>query len=348
MSSKVIKFVAGGGKTTLSIDYMKSNTNGLYLAFNNQVVNMIKYSGFLSKTIDSLFQSFIIPKFITEIPLIGSNKIIKYLDVDELPDRYKNILNIKIDASGNIYNKNKKKLEILFTLNNANKDLHKSNFTNSTAIKYIFGKEELRLTDSLRSDLAEYIINKYPNEIIEIMKNRFSYVIFDEAQDLSGWREKFAILIVNSDINVIVLGDDNQNINNGGVWFENLIADEVKNNSFRCPDNNCKWIREHIKIEIYGNENASDVIYVNQEDVGQYDDGNRVLLYYSRNNATKNIIDNWQGDKMTIKSSKGQTICKDVVIIGKSSQYRFLYTAMTRTTKNIYTTISEKNIKFDK
>lgn len=54
-SKKVIKCVAGSGKTTDSIKFMKSSKNGLYLAFNNKVVSEISNAGYLGLTIDSFF-----------------------------------------------------------------------------------------------------------------------------------------------------------------------------------------------------------------------------------------------------------------------------------------------------
>ena len=225
MNSKVIKFVAGGGKTTSSLEYLQNNPNGLYLAFNNEVVDSIKYKGFLSKTIDALFQSFIIPKFISEIPLIGSNKVIEYLSDDELPPIHKNIANIGIDEAGNIFNKLKKDKEVLITLSTPNKALKNARFSNSAAIRYIFGESKLKLTNILRSELSMYIIKKYPLEVVDYLKSRFSYIIIDEAQDLKGWREEFAKLLFDSDIFLLVLGDDNQNINGGGTWFEQLNSD---------------------------------------------------------------------------------------------------------------------------
>lgn len=51
MNSQVVKFVAGAGKTTFSENYMKDNKNGLYLAFNNSVVDELKNKGYLCKTV---------------------------------------------------------------------------------------------------------------------------------------------------------------------------------------------------------------------------------------------------------------------------------------------------------
>ena len=43
MNSKVIKCVAGAGKTTSSCEYMQTHKNGLYLAFNNDNDQFMAY-----------------------------------------------------------------------------------------------------------------------------------------------------------------------------------------------------------------------------------------------------------------------------------------------------------------
>lgn len=257
MNSKVIKFVAGGGKTTYSEKILESKQNGLYLAFTNSVIYDINKKGYLSKTVDSLFTSFIIPKFCCIIPLISNNSKVTFVDNNELPPYLKNVAQLKLDGSGKMFNKTK---EINVNINEKNETLNKrEDFPNSKAIKYIFGKEKLRLTHEFRAGLSEYIINKYPLELINILSSRFNYIIIDEAQDLKGYREKFAKLLYNSKIPLILLGDDNQNINGGGIWFENLSADQIENISYRCPEANCKWIRENLNINISGNSNIGSV-----------------------------------------------------------------------------------------
>ena len=73
----------------------------------------------------------------------------------------------------------------------------------------------------------------------------------------------------------------------------------------------------------------------------QYDNGDRVLLYHSNAGLNKEIINNWKGDKQTIKTAKGSTIERDIVIIGGRLSVKNLYTAITRTTQNCYSTISK-------
>lgn len=339
MNSEVIKFVAGGGKTTLSEKILKEQGNGLYLAFTNSVVEEISNKGYLSRTIDSLFTSFIIPKFTSLIPIIASGSKIKYIDSNTLPDHLKGIANIKIDKDGNIYNRTKK-LDIDININNSN--LHNMTSKNNIGfLKYIFSEDELRLTHEFRSNLSEYLINNYSFQIVELLSKRFDFIIIDEAQDLKNYREKLAEALYNSKVKLIVLGDDNQNINGGGNWFESLTPTDTKNESFRCTENNCKWIRDNLNIDIYGNSNISEFKEIPFDEAIKYDDGIKTLLYSVNSGKNKVIIDNWKGPKDTIKSAKGSTIYNDIVIIGSTIGRKNYYTAITRTTKSVYSTITK-------
>lgn len=336
---RIIKCVAGAGKTTDSIKYLKEHSNGLYLAYTNSVVDDIKYKGYLSKTIDSLFLNYIIPKFINVIPIINKNSTIKYLDSNKLKEYEKNILNISIDEQGNIYNQLKK---TKFTLYTKNEDLIKaSGVPNQRTLLQIFRKKNLSIPQKLLNDLSNFLIANYEKEIKQIMEKRFSYVIIDEAQDLKDFREKFAQLLYDSKLDFIVLGDDNQNIINYGKWFESLKFSEFKNHSFRTSDNICKWIRENLNIDIYGNDTKYSYYDIDYQDIKKYDNGNRVLIYNKKIKSNEEIINNWKSEKYTIKSAKGTTIEKDIVIIGKSLSCRNLYTAITRTTKNVYCTVKK-------
>ena len=339
MNSRVIKFVAGAGKTTFSEKYMKENKNGLYLAFNNSVVDELKNKGFLCKTIDSLFTSFIIPKLTSVIPLIASGAIIKYKADQNLNSYQKGYANIKIHEDGKIFNKSK---DTYINLETDNVDLYSmGDFKSSLFIKSIFAKDTLNLNDQLRAELSYYIIKKYPKEIVKFLEKRFSYIIIDEAQDLKSYREEFAKLLYNSNINLIILGDDNKNINGGGIWFESLKPNLTEKKTYRCSENICKWIRDNLEIEIFGTENEGEYIKIENADVLKYDDGKRELLYYSNAGSNKEIIKNWKGKKQTIKSAKGSTIRNDIIIIGEKLGRKNLYTAITRTTKSCYSTIKK-------
>ncbi len=341
MNSKVIKFVAGGGKTTLSETILSNNENGLYLAFTNSVVRNIRDRGHLSRTIDSLFTSFILPKFTSAIPIIGSGSKLTFIEDSSIPNYLKGVRNIRVDLNGVIHNRAK---ATNFTMKTKNEELHlMDKQTNLQFLKHIFDKDELRLTHELRNSICYYVVRNYKKEIIQLLYERFSYIIIDEAQDLSGYKEEFAKILFESPIHLVILGDENQNIVSGGEWFEKLLADEVRNESFRCPDDNCKWIRENLNIEIYGNNDKSNFLIIEFEDAINYDDGIRTLLYYSHAGKNKRVISEWRGPKETIKSAKGGTILNDIVIIGNELNLKSYYTAITRTKANVYSTISKIN-----
>ncbi|MDO5556889.1 MAG: UvrD-helicase domain-containing protein [Clostridia bacterium] len=341
MNSKVIKCVAGAGKTTYSEKYMKENKKGIYLAFNNSVVSELRDKGYLCKTIDSLFSSFIIPKFTSIIPLIASGCNIKYIEAENVKEYQRGILNIRISKDGSIYNKGKK---TQINLKMKNEQLHlMKNLINGSFIKYIFNKDCLNISNQQREGISLYIIENYSNQVIELLNSRFSYIIIDEAQDLKGYREEFARLLYNSNIELVLLGDDNQNINGGGNWFESLEVNEYKARSHRCPDKICAWIRENLSINIYGNSNNGSYKIIAFQDALMLDDGNRVLLYSANKGKNNEIIGKWKGRKLTIKKSKGSTIDKDVVIIGESLNKKNLYTAITRTRKSVYSSITKIN-----
>lgn len=340
MNSEVIKFVAGAGKTYRSMEYLKANRNGLYLAFTNSVVNDLSYCGAISRTIDALFIGFLLPKFLSVIPIIQRGSEIQYLNTADVTNPIlKNSGKIHVDEDGNIYSGNK---SLQVSLSTPNAVLHKmAYFPNLPTLKAIFGIQQTLVSDSLREKLMAYLIAQYPEQLIYFIKTRFDYVIFDESQDLGGSKEAFAKLLYNSDVHTKFLGDENQRIMpNSGNWFEEVQATQIENQSRRCPEGNCKWIRENLGIDIYGDTSkVGSVETVRPEDVKKLDDGWRVLLYQSKRGKLADLIESWSGPKSTIGSIKGSTIDCDIVIAGKSLNRRSYYVALTRTTKNAYTMI---------
>lgn len=341
-SKRVIKCVAGSGKTTDSIKFMQSNKNGLYLAFNNKVVNEIANAGYLGLTIDSLFFSYILPKMLAFIPLAARCKgIVLNRESDgELIDK-KNARNISFGPDGMIKNK---KSKVCVNLNNTRDSIMTRKFANQGALKYIFS-DQLCVTYAQMGGLASFLINKYSGQILWILRSRFDYIIIDEAQDLqSGFREDFAKLLYDNDFPVRLLGDSNQNINCGGDWFTQLEPDEEKTRSCRCPEGVCEWIRSVIGVDIHGKKDTKGAVYkITIDEIKRLNNGTRTLLYAKRTNDYTEHIDNWSGEVYTIKKAKGLTIDQDIVVLANSLTTNNLYTAMTRTTSNVYMTVTKLN-----
>lgn len=339
MSSQIIKCVAGAGKTAYSINYLSKHGNGLYLAFTNSVVKEIHDRGYLSKTIDALFFSYIIPKFIQAIPIIDDGSKVSYLKKENIPKKFLNIMNIHVEAqTGRITNRKK---PTDFSLCTGRDVLLKANGANVQYLKIIFGEKVLRLTDALRNEISQYIILHFPEQLVELIKERFAYVIIDEAQDLSGYKEGLVQLLGEADIETVILGDDNQNIMGGtGTWFESKAPTVSVTKSMRSPESICLWIRENLDIDIWGDDKLSGKYYqIDRNAVKEYDDGVRHLLYHAKSGKDKAIIDSWNGPKSTIKTAKGSTIRQDIVVLGKKLNKKNLYTALTRTRSNVYSTV---------
>ena len=340
MSSKVINYVAGGGKTTYSRKLMQDRENGLYLAFTNSVVNEMKFSGVLSLTISSLFASYILPKMFSYIPIIADGSSLEYNK--GFSQKYKQLNSIRIDERGTLWSRSGKIKEV--SLCTENTKLHAASFKNSYSIQKIFSKSSVLVNDTQRDKLSHYLVKNYPDTIVKLLQDRFDFIIIDEAQDIkSGFMEDFAKLLHGSCIELILIGDPYQNVNNGGEWFGSLKLTERRQNvSYRCPDANCKWIRDNLKIDIRGNNSYGGYYEVNKEDVLKYDDGNRHLLYVSMSKKDT-VIGQWKGKKTTIKSAKGSTIQDDIVIYGNTLNKKNMYTAITRTTKKVFSTVEKIN-----
>lgn len=339
MNSEIIKYVAGAGKTTDSMRFLSEHQNGLYLAFTNSVVDEVCSKGYLAKTIDSLFFSYIIPKFTSVIPFIASGSKVQYLEKEGTPKTFLGIRNIHIDAqSGSILNKDK---PTGLSLTNSREILSLNNKPNLHFLRILFSEQTLYLTDTLRNELSHYIILHFSAQLMSMIDERFSYVIIDEAQDLNGYKESFAKMLDESNIKVLILGDNNQNIMGGGGWFELKKPTKVNNESKRSPEPICAWIRDNLGIEIYGNDELFGKYFqIEFDNVTDYDDGSRCLLYNSRTKKYAGIIDSWSGPKATIKSAKGSTIEADIVVIGNVLNKKNFYTALTRTKGNAYSTVS--------
>lgn len=341
MNSEVIKYVAGGGKTTYSRGILKEHPRGLYLTYNNAVKDEILGEGHLAMTIDSFFTGFIIPKAISKIPLIPDGARISLNDGDGFQSGSRNI---KINQDGTLYNQSKVISNI--NLNTPYDEFSVSRvFANKPFLQMIFNEKTLHISHEHRDQLVNYIVSKLSTYILDIMRDRFSYVIIDEAQDIKSSKEPFVELLRTSNIPTIILGDENQNINGGSEWFSGLESSDHKEESHRCGDGICKWIRDILKINITGTDANSSYIKIKYDELHDLDDGRRVLLYkIASGKEIKGAISSWSGPKRTIQNAKGATIKQDVVIIGASLSKKFLYTAITRTTESAYSTIAKINM----
>ena len=340
MNSEVIKYVAGGGKTTYSRGLLKDNSRGLYLTYNNSVKDELLCEGYLAMTLDSFLTGFIIPKVIPKIPLIPDGVNIK---LNEVAGYGSGSRNISINHDGTLHNQSLRIDNVsLYTQYNTFSSM--PNFTNKQFLEIIFQKDTLNLSHEQRDGLANFIIANHKDYVVDIIRRRFAYIIIDEAQDIKTPKEPLVEMLRSSNIPTIILGDENQNINGGSEWFSGLQATKSETLSYRCGDGLCGWIRDNLEVDITGSDRESSYNKIKYTQVLDFDDGTRFLLYKSANGQKiKGILSTWNGPKSTIQGAKGSTIEEDVIIIGDSMSRRFLYTAATRTRKSVYSTITRIN-----
>lgn len=336
--SLVIKCVAGAGKTTDCIKVLSRHPRGLYLAFTNSVVDDIKNKGYMASTIDSFFMSFLLPKLVPLIPIIADGARFVWFE------GIRGMANIKISHDGRFFNKSKPIEEVcLSTDNNALHEL--SNFNSKYFLVNTFTKDEVKVDSNMLNQLSNYALDNFSDHIEQLMRQCFDYVIFDEAQDLSGYKEKFAELMHRSRTPTRILGDDNQNIRRGGEWFELIASNMARNKTFRCPSNTCDWIRETLKIDIHAhkfNSSEGQVSKISWSEVQKCNAENTHLLYSQISHGKiHDTVSTWKGPKSTIGHAKGSTINSDVVVIGDTLRRKAYYVALTRSTMNTYTTIKK-------
>lgn len=345
MNYQKISFVAGGGKTTSACNYLSKYSGGLYLAFNKKIVSELDSYGFLSRTFDSFFQRYVIPKCIELLPIISKKSTIKYADerTQELHKYLKSISSLSVDANGNIFYKGVITGATLRDTNYLIKTKKDAGEKYYKTIYNAFGYSCTWITDELRKGIMIFLLNKHVDLVINLIKKRFNYVIIDEAQDMKNHIELFTKALIDNNVKVVLYGDENQNINQGGHYFESLYTTETQTLSYRCSEGVCSWIRNELNIPIIGQDKPGCYKQVDLAEIEKYDNGNRTLLYQKIAPYNEKILRNWSGETYTIQESKGMTIDGEIVVLGKTLSKKFLYTAITRGTSNVYSTIESIN-----
>lgn len=199
----------------------------------------------------------------------------------------------------------------------------------------------------------------------------FDYIYIDEFQDYREYDYDLLMNIVKNCNNILLVGDYYQHsvsgTNNSGKPFSkrksivpysdflNLLQDkklivdtDSLNVSRRCSSKMCDFVRERLKIDIYGNDQKSgDIIIINDMELAQ-----RVI---KNNNITKLVYN--KADKMPFNAvnwsySKGDTLngscvmltnATDIILdVSKSCKeispitLNKLYVALTRSSGDTY------------
>ena len=222
-------------------------------------------------------------------------------------------------------------------------------------------------------------------DIIDDIKKRiekyFDELLIDEIQDISGRDFNFLLKIMESQVNILFVGDFFQhtydtsrdgNVNKNLFKDYNSYKDKFVSNGFivddntfdkswRCNNKTCKFIRDNLDIEIYSHHISDDnsrFQYIDKESEIKeiFNDENIIKLHYSNSKKYGYTHENW-GDV------KGEDCYKDICIILNEKTEKLLldnsldklpaftknklYVALTRARNNTFL-ISYKNLKYIK
>ena len=225
------------------------------------------------------------------------------------------------------------------------------------------------------------LLNK--TDVIQEVKSRikkyFDCIVFDEVQDISGRDFNFLEELMKIDMNMLYVGDFYQhtyntsadgNVNKGlfddldkyvdrfkkaGVDFDN----QTLLKSWRCGENVCKYVRDHLGISIYSNREEQGVVEFIDSDDGIREiwrNAEIVKLHYQKA-ATYGVGHRNWGD------TKGEDCYQDVcVLLNKTTMQAYkkdalsklavstrnkLYVAITRAKGNVYLIDEEQAKKLE-
>lgn len=341
MDKRIILAVAGAGKTTHIIKQLDLNKRSLILTYT-----VANHKNLRNK---------ILANFEGEWPPnITLMRYFKFL----YSFCYKPLLADKVRARGIIYTQNPNRY--------ARKDYDEFYLT---ASRYFYSNR-----------LSFYLSHfGHVEEIKERIVRYFDELIIDEIQDIAGRDFNFILEVMESNINMLFVGDFYQHTfdtSRDGLVNKNLFDDidkykdrfiakkftvdeEKLNKSWRCNKAVCDFIRENLNITMYSHhekDQSCKISHLTDKDKDEIErvmqDGSIVKLHYQNSSKYGPNHKNWG-------ETKGEDCYQDVcVMLNKTTKNYFidnslcdlapttrnkLYVALTRARGNIYF-ISESTI----
>lgn len=330
MDKRVIFAVAGAGKTTYIVNSLNDSKRFLIITYTNANYNNI------ARKIADKFHG----KWPDNITLLTYFKFLYNFC-------YRPFLSYRYPSKGLIFEQN------------TNRYIRQDNIQYYQTTSGYFYSNRLSL-----------FLDK--NKIMDDIKNRiekyFDELIIDEIQDIGGRDFTFLEKIMDSNVNMLFVGDYYQHTFStsfDGNVNKNLFDDQEKymqrfsdkgvipdtntlRNSWRCTKTICKYISVNLKINIRSNREEDSVIQTlsNPTQISQImNDESVEKLHYQGSSKFGNKHKNW-GD------TKGEDCYKDVcVVLNKTTMSKFtnnllyelspttrnkLYVAITRAHRNVY------------
>ena len=336
MGNQLILAVAGSGKTTHIVNQLNLEKRSLVITYTNNNFRNLREN--------------ILCKF-GHFP--SNIKLMTYFSF-LYSFCYRPFLSLKLKAKGINYERNPNRFASQFIKGTS--QINKSYFVDQCA--RLYGNRIAKLLE---------IQDVFPDINLRLTKY-FDNLFIDEVQDFAGHDFNLLRSIALTEIDMIFVGDFYQhtydtsrdgNVNgslhddfdkyvNFFIQIGFAIDEESLKNSYRCSSSVCKFIRDHLGIEIYSNRTDDTQIFIlddqEQADIF-YQDDRIVKLFYREHLKYDCLSRNWG-------ESKGENKYYDVcVVLNQNTAEQFkanklhklphqtknkLYVACSRANNNLY------------
>lgn len=285
-----------------------THTNVAVDEIKNGLVNLgykkFEYPNFIG-TIQEFFNYFFGRK---AFHLLFGEKQIRILEEEEYKEKFNNIFNSLKPEDYNFFNPNPKNKNPKLVISDDMKVSVKSQAPNS--YKSAFNASINRLiingimTNEQSLELAEWYISKYENEIKKAIKNRFNYILLDEAQDTNNMQYRLLKKLFTNNIIFQRFGDPYQSLysvfgNEEDAWIpsdETAVERLDIAETSRFNENIAKYVRwtcfeNYDEFKSISSNNSKMPYFIS------YKDEDELLIKY------KKIIDDMESECLEFRKS---------------------------------------------
>lgn len=297
---------AGSGKTrtiTYKIAHMvkEKNINPrniLALTFTNKAANEMKERAIslIGQEYDSIisistFHSFSLKLLKQYCEILGYEKNFNVYDTSDQTKLLKDIIKEcgfdKEVSSKDMVSKISRFKENLKTPDMIELELD-SRYSNNNAVITVYKKYQEHLIKNNSMDFSDLLLNAYNllknEEILEIIQERYKYIIIDEYQDTNHLQYKMVKKIAYKYQNICVVGDDNQSIYKfRGADIENILNFEKDYNNVKIVKLEKNYRSTQTILNVANEVIKNNSRYISKNLYTDNEKGDKIRLYQAKN-----------------------------------------------------------------
>lgn len=297
---------AGSGKTrtiTYKIAHMvkEKNINPrniLALTFTNKAANEMKERAIslIGQEYDSIisistFHSFSLKLLKQYCEMLGYEKNFNIYDTTDQTKLLKDIIKEcefeKEITPKEIMSKISRFKENLKTVDMIEMELD-ARYSNNNAVITIYKKYQEHLIKNNAMDFSDLLLNAYNllknKEILEIIQERYKYIIIDEYQDTNHLQYKIVKKIASKYQNICVVGDDNQSIYKfRGADIENILNFEKDYNNVKIVKLEKNYRSTQTILNVANEVIKNNSKFISKKLYTDNEKGEKIRLYQAKN-----------------------------------------------------------------